>query len=98
MHWFKNAIVMAIGTFAAAQAAAGGRIEYPNTPRGNVVETLHGIRVADPYRWLETDIRQSKEVADWVAAENKVTSTYLASIPQRESIRRRLTELWNFAQ
>ena len=43
-------------------------------------------------------MRNSKEVADWVAAENKVTSGYLEAIPQREKIRNRLTELWNFAQ
>ncbi len=86
-----------VGSLTTA-AAAAPRIEYPKTRRGDVVETLHGVRVADPYRWLEDDIRQSKEVADWVAAENKITSAYLASIPQREPIRRRLTELWNFAQ
>ena len=54
--------------------------------------------MADPYRWLEDDVRNSKAVAEWVAAENKVTQGYLAAIPQREAIRRRLTELWNFAQ
>ena len=54
--------------------------------------------MADPYRWLEADIRTSPEVADWVAAENKVTAAYLEAIPQRAAIRRRLTELWNFAQ
>ena len=59
---------------------------------------LHGVKVADPYRWLEDDVRNSKEVADWVAAENKITFDYLEAIPQREKIRRRLTELWNFAQ
>jgi prolyl oligopeptidase len=64
----------------------------------DLVETLHGVRVSDPYRWLEDDVRRSKEVADWVAAENKITSSYLAAIPERERIRRRLTELWNFAQ
>ena len=52
----------------------------------------------DPYRWLEEDVRKSAAVADWVAAENKVTRRYLMSIPQREKIRRRITELWNFTQ
>jgi prolyl oligopeptidase len=59
---------------------------------------LHGVKVADPYRWLEQDVRNSKEVADWVTAENKLTFNYLDSIPQREKIRSRLKELWNFAQ
>ncbi len=57
-----------------------------------------GVKVADPYRWLEDDVRTSKEVADWVAAENKATFGYLESIPERDRIRRRLTELWNFPQ
>jgi len=83
---------------APAFALAEGRIEYPKTRRVDQVDTYFGVRLADPYRWLEADIRQSKEVADWVAAENKITSRYLASIREREPIRRRLTELWNFAQ
>ena len=78
--------------------AAECEIHYPETRRVDHVDVYHGTKVADPYRWLEDDVRQSKAVADWVAAENKVTQGYLAAIPQRETIRRRLTELWNFAQ
>src|SRR5438105_2013798 len=64
-------------------------------PRGQPLSG-HRTRVADPYRWLEQDVRKSKEVADWVAAQNKVTQAYLAAIPERDAIRRRLTELWNY--
>ena len=71
-------------------------MKYPATKRGNQVDEYHGVKVADPYRWLEQDVRKSKEVADWVAAENKVTDAYLAKIPQRDRIRKRLTELWNY--
>ncbi|MGA2065343.1 MAG: prolyl oligopeptidase family serine peptidase [Thermoguttaceae bacterium] len=98
------AFVMMIipATLAAADGrkpdAAPGRVVYPQTRRVDHVDTYFGVRVHDPYRWLEEDIRGSKEVADWVAAENKVTSAYLESIPQREEIRRRLAEVWNFAQ
>ena len=77
---------------------AGRRIEYPTTRRVDHVDTYFGVKVPDPYRWLEDDVRQSKEVADWVAAENRVTAAYFESIPERETIRRRLTELWNFPQ
>jgi prolyl oligopeptidase len=98
MNRIGKTLLMAIGTLAAASAVADPRIEYPHTRRGDVVEKLHGVAIADPYRWLEDDVRRSKEVADWVAAENKITSSYLAAIPERERIRRRLTELWNFAQ
>src|SRR5262249_40157175 len=47
-------------------------------------------------RWLEEDVRTSKEVADWVAEQNKVTFAYLKAIPEREAIKKRLTELWNY--
>jgi prolyl oligopeptidase len=77
-------------------AAEDARLAYPLTRRVNQVDTLHGTKVEDPYRWLEADIRTSQEVADWVAAQNKVTAAYLATIPEREPIKRRLTELWNY--
>src|SRR5207253_693560 len=59
-------------------------------------DTLHGVKVADPYRWLENDVRESKEVAAWVEAQNKVTNAYLDAIPQRKKIRDHLTQLWNY--
>ena len=71
-------------------------MKYPETKQTDQVDEFHGVRVADPYRWLEDDVRQSKEVAAWVEAENKVTFDYLAKLPQRETIRKRLTELWNY--
>ncbi|WP_202799992.1 prolyl oligopeptidase family serine peptidase [Schlesneria paludicola] len=77
-------------------AAAGEKMKYPETKQGTVVDELHGVKVADPYRWLEDDVRESKEVADWVAAENLITSEYLATIPRRTAIKQRLTELWNY--
>lgn len=69
-------------------------IQYPASPRGDVVETLHGVPVPDPYRWLE-DI-DSEQTAAWIEAQNEVTFGYLAQIPAREQIARRVTELWNF--
>ncbi|HEX3579132.1 MAG TPA: prolyl oligopeptidase family serine peptidase [Thermoanaerobaculia bacterium] len=77
-------------------AAVGAPIEYPKTKKVEQVDDYHGTKVADPYRWLETDVRTSKDVADWVAAENKITFDYLAGIPEREPIRKQLTTLWNY--
>ena len=74
------------------------RLAYPSTRRVDHVDTYHGTKVEDPYRWLEDDVRSSPEVAEWVKAENQLTESYLAAIPERETIRRRLTDLWNFAQ
>jgi prolyl oligopeptidase len=86
-------VVTLAGGVAVAQDAS---IAYPPTRRVNQVDTLHGIKIEDPYRWLEADIRTSDAVAAWVAAQNKTTAAYLASIPEREPIRRRLRELWNY--
>lgn len=72
------------------------RISYPETKRIDHVDVYHGVEVADPYRWLEDDVRESDGVRRWVEAQNKVTFGYLDGIPQREAIRRRLTELWNY--
>ncbi|MDF1665534.1 MAG: prolyl oligopeptidase family serine peptidase [Planctomycetota bacterium] len=71
-------------------------LSYPESRRVDHVDSYHGKTVRDPYRWLEDDVRESKEVADWVAAQNKVTNTYLKTIPQREMIEQRLTKLWNY--
>jgi len=80
----------------ALAAASQGPFEYPEARRSDHVDAYHGTRVADPYRWLETDVREAPEVADWVAAQNRVTVAYLEAIPAREKIRRRLTALWDY--
>jgi prolyl oligopeptidase len=80
----------------AAWTLAADRPSYPQTRRDATVETLHGKQVPDPYRWLEEDPRNSKEVAAWIEAENRVTLDYLETIPQREAIRTRLTDIWNY--
>ena len=72
------------------------QIRYPESRREAVHDTFHGVKVEDPYRWLEEDVRESKEVQQWVEAENKVTQAYLQAIPQRDAIRKRLTKLWNY--
>lgn len=69
-------------------------LEYPETKKGEVVDTYFGTDVADPYRWLEDD--RSKETEDWVKAQNKVTFDYLDKIPYRKDLEERLKELWNY--
>jgi len=74
----------------------GAGLQYPQTRTVDHVDTYHGVEVPDPYRWLEQDVRESAEVADWVRQQNEVTFGYLASIPGREAIKKRLTELWDY--
>jgi len=70
------------------------KLTYPETKRGDVVDTYFGTSVPDPYRWLEDD--NSPEVAAWVEAENKVTFGYLDKIPYRAQLKERLTKLLNY--
>ena len=67
---------------------------YPVTRKSDQMDVLHGIPVADPFRWLEDDT--SPETEAWVAAQNVVTNAYLSTIPWREALRRRLTELVDY--
>ena len=51
-------------------------------PAASITLTLTTARRSqDPYRWLEDDVRNSPEVAEWVKAENQLTESYLAAIP-----------------
>jgi prolyl oligopeptidase len=74
--------------------AASGPFDYPPAARGHVVDDYHGVRVADPYRWLE-DL-DSPQTRTWVAAEAKLTAGYLASLPQRERLRARIAALYDY--
>lgn len=67
---------------------------YPKAQKVEVVDNYHGTKVEDPYRWME-DL-DSAETKAWVEAENKVTNAWLAEIPARDKIRRRLTKLWDY--
>lgn len=77
-------------------AAEDTNLVYPETKTVDQVDDFHGTKVDDPYRWLEDDVRESKDVAAWVEAENKLTFDYLKKIPGRDRIEKRITELWNY--
>ena len=63
----------------------------PPTPRDDVVDVLHGDRVADPYRWLEDDA--SARVRAWTDAQNARTRAALDALAERAHFARRLREL-----
>ncbi len=81
---------------ASATSAKTRSLSYPDTKRGDTVDPQFGVDVADPYRWLEDDVRVNPKVAEWVAAENKVTDAYLATLPGRDTFKKRMTELYNY--
>ena len=92
----KKSYYMTLGTLLALTACTPKqKIEYPAAERTDVCDTLWGVVVADPYRWLENDT--SNATAEWVRAENKLTNRYLAKIPFREDLRKRLAEVTQYA-
>ncbi|MEE8409118.1 MAG: prolyl oligopeptidase family serine peptidase [Myxococcota bacterium] len=70
------------------------KLAYPVAKKGDVVDTYHGVDVADPYRWLEAP--DSEETRAWVKAENALTFGFLETIPERARINARVTELWDY--
>jgi prolyl oligopeptidase len=87
---FMAAMLMPAALYAEAP------LDYPKTAIVDVVETSFGERVADPYRWLEADVRTDTKVRDWVTAQNRVTGAYLAKLPGRDIFEKRLRELFAF--
>ena len=81
---------------AADSAAPAPSLAYPETQREDVVDPQFGVDVADPYRWLEDDVRVNPKVAEWVAAQNKVTDAYLDGLPGRDAFAKRMTELFDY--
>ncbi|HEU4382283.1 MAG TPA: prolyl oligopeptidase family serine peptidase [Anaeromyxobacteraceae bacterium] len=72
---------------------AAPALHYPETRRGDVVDDYFGVKVPDPYRWLEDD--ESEETKAWVRAENALTERFLEAIPERPAIRARVERLWD---
>jgi prolyl oligopeptidase len=84
----------AIAVLSSCSSGTNNLLNYPVTEKGNVVDTIFGTPVPDPYRWLEDD--RSDETAAWVKEQNAVTFGYLEKIPYREQIKERLTKMWNY--
>jgi len=83
-----------LGNAFAESRTASVELHYPSAAVGDQIDDYHGIKVADPYRWME-DV-DSPATRAWVQTEAKLTSSYLAAIPGRDRIAQRLKEIWNF--
>ena len=85
-------LTLLFSLFASDAVAA----DYPPTRRVDQVDNYHGTEVADPYRWLEADVRESEEVADWVEQQSLFARTYLDAIPARKLFADRLAKLYDY--
>lgn len=71
------------------------KVQYPETSRDTtIVDDYFGMKVADPYRWLEEE--GSQPTLRWVGQQRSLANNYLKYIPYRDAIRQRLSELWNY--
>jgi prolyl oligopeptidase len=77
---------------AAVEPAPSRDWGYPETRVDDTVDTLHGVEIADPYRWLEDD--EDAEVKGWQAAQTALAREYLDGIPGREEVRERIAEVF----
>ncbi len=90
-------LLPALLLFASCAPGPSGKAPkwtYPEARKADVVENFHGTAVPDPYQWMED--AGSPETVAWVEAQNKLTRSYIDAIPQREAIKARLTELWDY--
>ena len=69
-------------------------LTYPETKEVDSVDSYFDTEVSDPYRWLEND--RSDETEEWVKAQNQLTFGYFEDIPYRDSLKQRLSEVWNY--
>ncbi|MDE0935978.1 MAG: prolyl oligopeptidase family serine peptidase [Mariniblastus sp.] len=72
------------------------RLEYPVSKQVSQIDDYFGTPVADPYRWLEDDVRNSGEVRAWVESQNSLTYSQIKQLPYRKEIKARLTKLWDY--
>jgi prolyl oligopeptidase len=92
----KFILILAAAALVAGAAACNKaeKVNYPVTRTSDQVDDYFGTQVADPYRWLEDD--KSAETGEWVKAQNAVTFDHLGKIPFRETLKKRLTDIYNY--
>ena len=86
--YFKNIFTIYLVMISISCDSA---VEYPVTNKITHSDFYHGVEISDPYRWLEDDM--SDETGEWVKAQNKVTSKFLAKIGFRKKLERRIKKL-----
>ena len=85
--WLIGSAVLPTALAAQTQTAT----QPPGTQTVDAADTLHGVVIPDPYRWLED--QQAQATRQWIDAQNTYTQSLLSRLPGREAIEKRLTDL-----
>ncbi|MBK7683976.1 MAG: S9 family peptidase [Bacteroidetes bacterium] len=88
----KNYILAVSLVFISWGSTCAQVLNYPKTKKVDQTDDYHGTKVADPYRWLEDD--HALETKGWVVQENAFTEKYMSTIPFRDTLKARMTQLW----
>ncbi|HUR11011.1 MAG TPA: prolyl oligopeptidase family serine peptidase, partial [Flavitalea sp.] len=83
-----------IWSLLLSSTVSSGQLQYPQTRKTDQTDDYHGLKVADPYRWLENDT--SADTKAWVQEQNKITFDYLEKIPYRQQMKKRIEEVYNY--
>ncbi len=89
----KKTAVSILFIFLIGMALGGASDKFvpPESKVAIVADTLHGHIIEDPYRWLED--QNSPATREWIDAQNRYTDSILGSLPQRERLKQRFSEL-----
>jgi prolyl oligopeptidase len=91
----QTKLVVAVLAFVCSNALAQvkeTKMSYPKTRADAIKDVVHGVTIADPYRWLE-DVK-SDEVKGWMSAQDKLARDYITNLPGRDDLVKRLKELY----
>src|SRR5437899_10934172 len=94
MHRKFRALGLLLPVAVIFEAEPSAQVNDPAAPSSDQVDDYSGTKVADPYRPLENP--DAPESRTWIEAENKITFYFLKTIPERDGIRKRLTEVWDY--
>ena len=80
-----------IALFWLIPVALFAQLKYPDTKKENIADDYNGVKVEDPYRWLED--QNSPETRAWIDAQNAYSDGMLSKLPGREALRQQVSAL-----
>ncbi|XP_021756518.1 prolyl endopeptidase-like [Chenopodium quinoa] len=94
-HFLSPITSSSSSTFSSMASAFQKPLHYPLSRRDDsVVEDYFGVKIADPYRWLEDP--DSEETKEFVENQVKLTDSVLKECETRDKLKEKMTELFDY--